>query len=578
MADTDRGGPSPAAGRGRWREVLAPSLRGFRPSWLARDIPAGLAVAAVALPIAIAYPAIAGLPPEMGLYASIAPLLAYALFGPSRRLIVGPDAATLTVLAGVFAAILVDMPGLTPDQRAAAASLIAIGVGLICLAGRLLGLGALANFLSRPILTGFFAGISFTIMTGQIGRITGQSIEAKGLVAPILEMLREAADIHWLSVLVGVAMFALLQAARILRWPVPGPVIVVVVAIALSAAIGLEGRGVAIVGDLPSSLPALGLPSFSGLPLDRIAMGAAAVFVISFGSGIITARSFAARSGDVIRADRELVGFGAANIAAGFAGGFPVTGADSRTAVNLASGGRSQIAGVVSAATLVVVLLYLGPLIRLLPLPALGAILVAAALHMIDLRALAEIRRISKVEFACAMIALSGPIFLGVLQGVAVAIVVSLAFVLHKHMHPRIALLGQIHGRQGFFKLHRHEAARQVPGLGIVLIEGDLLFYAVDNVRAALLEQSGALDDGIRWVVFDAGVMSQIDSTGAAMLQDVHRNLAERGIRLALADLHHEVRQLLQRAGVIDGIGPDMVFDNLEAALEAFRAEEAAGT
>jgi sulfate permease, SulP family len=552
------------------RLQLFPSLAGYRFAWLKNDLGAGLAVAAVALPIAIAYPGLAGLPPEMGLYASIAPLIAYAIFGPSPQLMVGPDAATLTVLAGVFAALLVDMPGLSPDQRAAAAGLIAIGVGVICLAGRALGLGALANFLSRPILVGFFAGISFTIVTGQIGRITGLPIETKGLLAPVLEMLREAAGIHWLSVTIGVVMFAVLQAARLLRSPIPGPVIVVVIAVAISAALDLEGRGVAIVGDLPAALPALGLPSFEGLPLDRIALGAAAVFVISFGSGIITARSFAAKGGYAVDADRELAGFGAANIAAGLAGGFPVTGADSRTAVNLSSGGRTQMAGLVAAATLVVVLLYLGPLIRLLPLPALGAILVSAAIGMIDLGALREIRRISRVEFVFALIALFGPVAFGVLQGVAVAIAASLAYVLHKGMHPRVVQLGRIPGRPGFYKLHRHPDARPVPGLAIGLIEGDLLFFAVDNVRSALLAQKSAMTADIRWVVLDAGVMAQIDSTGAAMLLEANRTLARRGVRLALSGLHNDVRQLLERAGLIAAIGPDMVFDNLEDALDAF--------
>jgi high affinity sulfate transporter 1 len=552
------------------RLPLFPSLAGYRLAWLKDDLGAGLAVAAVALPIAVAYPGLAGLPPEMGLYASVAPLIAYAAFGPSRELMVGPDAATLTVLAGVFAALLVDMPGLAADQRAAAAGLIAIGVGLICFAGRALGLGALANFLSRPILVGFFAGISFTIITGQIGRITGLAIDSNGLVAPILEMLREAAGIHWLSVAIGLAMFALLQAARLLHWPVPGPVIVVVVATALSAILDLEARGVAIVGDLPAALPALGLPSLDGLPLDRIALGAAAVFVISFGSGIITARSFAAKRGDPVDSARELTGFGAANIAAGLAGGFPVTGADSRTAVNLASGGRTQMAGLVAAATLVVVLLYLGPLIRLLPLPALGAILVSAAIGMIDLGALREIRRISRVEFAFALIALFGPVAFGVLQGVAVAIAASLGYVLHKGMHPRVVRLGRIPGRPGFYKLHRHADARPVPGLGVVLIEGDLLFFAVDNVKAALLAQTDDLTEDIRWVVFDTSVMSQIDSTGAAMLLETSRTLAKVGIPLGLSGLHNDVRQLLDRAGVIAEIGPDMVFDNLEDAVDAF--------
>ncbi|MBX3352871.1 MAG: SulP family inorganic anion transporter [Phycisphaeraceae bacterium] len=569
MADSER--PSFTGFHARF--ALVPTLAGYRLGWLRNDLGAGLAVAAVALPIALAYPALAGLSPQTGFYASIASLLAYAAFGSSRRLMVGPDAATLTVLAGVFASILVQLPGLTADQRAAAAALIAIGAGVICLLGRVLGIGALANFLSRPILTGFFAGISLTIMTGQIGRLTGLHIDADGIVRPVVEMLRESSGIHWVSVFVGLTMFAILEVARVARSPVPGPVIVVVAAIVLSALLGLEARGVAVVGDLPAALPALGLPGVSGLPLASIALGSAAVAVISFGSGIITARSFAARTDETVDSNRELIGFGAANIACGLAGGFPVTGAASRTAVNISSGGRSQVSGLVAAGMLVLAIVYLGPVLRILPLPALGAILFSAAVHMIDFRTLAEIRRISRIEFAFAMMALVGPIAFGVLQGVAVAIVVSLVHVIHKGMHPRVVQLGRIPGRAGFFKLHRHADARPAPGVVIVLIEGDLLFFAVDNVKSALMKHSGALDGHVRWVIFDAGVMAQIDTTGAAMLHEANRSLAKRGVRLALSGLHHEVRQLLDRAGVTDAIGKDMVFDNLDEALRAFEAQ-----
>ncbi|MCG5482081.1 MAG: sulfate transporter, partial [Ensifer alkalisoli] len=390
---------------------LFSGLDGYDATALRSDVSAGLAIAAVGLPSAIAYPAIAGLPPETGIYASIAPLIAYALFGPSRKLIVGPDAATMTVLAAVLATILAT-PGVTAD-RVAVAALLALTVGALCLVARLVRLGVLATFLSRPILTGFFAGISLSILIGQIKRFTGVDIEAEGLVAPVLELAREAASIHWPSLLLAFGCFALLQVARVLDSPVPGPVIVVVLSVLLSFLFDFEGRGIAVVGNIPEGLPSMTLPQMGSMPLDTLLVGGAAIFLVSFGAGIITTRSFGALGGYQVDPNRELSGFGAANIAAGLFGTFPVTASDSRTAVNFAVGGRSQIAGLVAAATLMAVLMFLGGVLRILPIPALGAILAATALSLIDLGALKQIWRVSRMEFIFALIAMWGPIGLG---------------------------------------------------------------------------------------------------------------------------------------------------------------------
>ena len=245
------------------------SLSGYQPGWVRSDVSAGLAVAAVGLPSAIAYPAIAGLPPETGIYASIAPLVAYAIFGPSRQLIVGPDAATMTVLAAVLVAVTASVPAGLAVDRTAVAAILALGVGLFCLAAWVLRLGVLATFLSRPILTGFFIGISLSILIGQIDRFTGVDIEAEGLLGPVLELLRKAGSIHWPSLLLALGMFGLLQIARIMRFPVPGPVLVVVLSVVLSAVFDFEGRGIAVVGDIPTDLPSLTLPGIAGLPFQR---------------------------------------------------------------------------------------------------------------------------------------------------------------------------------------------------------------------------------------------------------------------------------------------------------------------
>lgn len=549
--------------------ILA-SLQGYRPAWIKGDVAAGLAIAAVGLPTAIAYPAIAGLPPETGLYASIAPLIAYAVFGPSRQLMVGPDAATITVMTAVLAAI----PGLAAADRPGVAAMLALIVGLFYLGGRLLGLGVLSTFLSRPILVGFFAGISLSIIAGQLKRVTGAPIPSDGLITPFLALARNLGALHWPSLALAAAMLAVLQGARAARLPVPGPVLVVALAVGLSWLLDLPARGVAMVGEIPSALPQLALPSTGGAGLDRLAFGALAIFFVSFAAGIVSARSFGQRGGYPVDSDREMTGFGAANIAAGLFSAFPVTASDSRTAINASLGGRSQVAGVVAALTLVVIILYLRPALAILPIPALGAILIAAAISMIDVAALREIWRISRIEFVFAMIALVAPITLGVLSGVLIAIGATFAYLLHKMMRPRDALLGRVPGRDGFYKLHRHPEARPVPGLVIPLVQGDLLFFDADHVQARLCAIADAMPAGTRWFVLDASAITQVDTTAAAMLEEVRADLAERGAAFGLAELHAEVRDLLDRAGLLAAIGPGMIFDDLDDALRAFEASQ----
>lgn len=545
---------------------------GFRAAWLPSDISAGLAIAAVGLPSAIAYPAIAGLPPEVGLYASIAAPVAYAVFGPSHRMIVGPDAASMTVLAAAIASIIAAMPATASIDRVAIAATLALAVGGFCLAARLLHLGVVATFLSRPILVGFFAGISLSILIGQIGRFTGLSIEADGLFAPILELLRKSSEIHWPSVILAGSMLVLLLAATALRLPVPGPVIAIVISVILSVSLDFKGMGIAVVGDIPSSIPTLSLPSLWALPLDKVLLGAGAIFLVSFGSGIVTARSFANRAGERVDADQELVGIGAANVGAGLFGAFPVSMSDSRTAINFSAGGRSQLAGLVSAAALVVILLFLGRALNVLPKPTLGAILAAAAISLIDIRELRQIWRVSRAEFAFALVTMWGAISLGVLNGVIIAIAATLSYLLLKMMFPRDALLGRLADRDGFYKLHRTPDARPVPGFAVCLIQGSLLFFNADYVQSRLRAILEELPAGTRWFVLDASAIVQIDSTAAVMLAEVRDELAKRGMTLALAELHDEVRQLLERAGVLDKIGATFVFADLDDAFRAFQA------
>lgn len=554
-----------------------PIFRGcsdYRVGWLRDDISAGLSIAAVGLPSAIAYPVIAGLPPQTGIYASIVAPIAYAIFGVSRRLVVGPDAGTMTVLAAAMASVAATLPAATPTDRIALASILALGVGLICFVASALRLGVLATFLSRPILVGFFAGISLSILVGQIGRMTGMKIESDGLVPPLLELVAKRDLIHWPTVALAAGMFGVLQAARALKSPIPGPVVVVVLAVVLSALFDFQSHGIAVVGDIPTSLPSFSLPLIAGLPLTSLVLGASAIFLVSFGSGAVTARSFGARTGEPVDANRELIGLGSAQVAAGLFGSFPISFSDSRTAINLSVGGRSPLAGLVSAAALIAVLLFLNDALRILPVAALAAILVSAALGLINVDELRQIWRISRVEFVFALITMWGAISFGVLNGVIVAIAGTLVYLLRNMMYPRDALLGRIPGRDGFYKLHRFPEAQAVPGLVIWVLQGSLLFFNTDHVRGRLAEIAGALPAGTRWFVIDAGAIAQMDSTAVAMLEEFRADLRARGVVLCLAELHAEARGLLERGGMIQHNGPSLVFEDLDDALQAFRATE----
>lgn len=569
MVESDSTRIETGASTPRRLSVLA-SFRGYQPAWLRPDVSAGLAIAAVGIPSAIAYPAIAGLPPETGIYASIASVVGYAVFGPSRRLIVGPDAPTMAVLAGVIATVLSGFPAATIEDRVTVAALIAICVGAICLIGSFLRLGNLASLLSRPILVGFFVGVALSIIIGQIGRVTGLSIESDGFLRPLLELVQKTGAIHLPSLLLAAGMFVILQLARRWKLVVPGPVIVVILSVALSALLDFERLGIRIVGELPAGLPSLQVPWLAGLPIVQVILGAAAVFVVSFGAGIITARSFGARTGESVNANAELTGFGAANIASGLLGGFPVTSSDSRTAVNLSVGGRSQVAALTAAVVLGLAILFFSDLMRILPIPALGAILISAALSVIDLEGLRQIWKLSRVEFGFAIIALLGAISFGVLQGVVVAVLATFVYLILNAMQPRVVLLGRIPGRKGFYKMHRSTETIPVEGLAICFVQGSVLFFNADFVKARFAEIIETGPPDIRWFLIDASAITQLDTTGVEVLQDLSMRLQEQGIVLALAELQSNVEALLERAGLSPDDGKTLFFDDIEDAWGAY--------
>jgi SulP family sulfate permease len=575
MAQKTVGRPPDPSGRPSRKSLvcrlfpIAEQLAAYRSEWLPADILAGLSVAAVALPTAIAYPAIAGLPPQAGLYAAILPSVGYALFGPSRQLMVGPDTATTVMLGSALLALGI----LDPEQRVAAAAAFALAVGLCCVVAGIIGLGLIANFLSRPVLMGFLCGVALDLLIGQLDRLTAVPVESSGLVRPLLEFASKLDRLQPTTLLVGLGIFMVLRLLRRYAPRFPAPLLAIAMGILLAYAFDLQSRGVHLVGAIPSALPVLALPLPGKIAIDDFALGTLGILLVSFGSGIVTARSFGAKNRYHVDANRELIGFGSANIASGLFGGFPVSSSDSRTAVNDAVGGRSQLAGLVAAAGLMGAMLFLGELLAYLPVAALGAVIASAAIDLIDLRGFMSLWRLSRIELAIALIALFGVLRLGILTGVVVAIGATMAHLLWQASNPRDALLGQIPGRDGLYKLHRHPDALPIPGLVIYLPQSALLFFNAEYVTRRVLKSARRLHGSGAWLILDASAMNHIDTTAVAALEDVRAELVQRGIAFGIADLHRDPHDIIERSGLARRIGPGMLFESAEEAAAAFVAK-----
>ena len=531
-----------------------------------RELAAGLSIAAVAVPVSLALAALIGLPPVFGLYTSIFSTLAYALFGPSRYLIVGPDTATCLLVATALTAL-----GLhDQDQRIAAASALAliagVGFGLASLAR----LGFIANLLSRPILVGYMGGVALTLLISQIPSFTGVHVAAPGLIRPFVELAQRAGEIHGLTVVLAVGFFLALLGLKLVAPRLPGPVIVVVGAILLSWGFDLPSRGVAVIGPIPSGLPLPSIPNVSSHIAD-LGISAIGLLLVSFVSGVMTARSFGQKLGVRNDANLELRGFAAANIASSLFHGFPVTGADSRTAVNLSSGGRTVLAPIAASLFLIVVVAVLTGPLTLLPQAALGAVLATSALGLVDVKAFKRLARIGRQELFFALVALTGVVWVGVLQGVFLAIAATFIHLLLLLSRPRHSRMGWIPERTEMVALDRHPTAKPPPD-GIVFAFGaSLLFVNADYFHERAVEALDA-SPGATWFILDASSVPYADSTAIATLLDFGEALQRRGLHFAIAGGQGLFRDVLDRAGVAKTLSAQTLHPTTPLAVEAMRA------
>lgn len=542
------------------------SLLHYRRADLPHDVIAGLSVAAVALPVGVAYAQLAGFSPVAGLYASILPLVAYAMFGTSRQLIVGPDAATAALLAASIAPLAAGDPQLYVSLSVALTAL----AGLYCIGASFLRLGALADFLSRPILVGYLNGIALYIVAGQLGKLFGFPVDALGILPKVFEVATHIGQTHWPTLAVGVGTFAALILSKRFVPRLPAALVALVAATLAVALFGLDRMGVAVVGEVPAGLPALKMPGIPLHLLDDIAAAAAGLALISFSSTMLTARSFAAKNRYDINVDREMAALGAANIAAGLSQSFAIAGADSRTAMNDAAGGRTQVAGLVAAGTIALVLLFLTGPLRYVPIAALGAILISASLSLLNLKTLAVLYRLDRLELALALLATFGVIWVGALQAILVVVALALLRFIYLSARPQVEILGKVEGLPGLHSIMRHPGARTEPGLLLFRFNAPLVFFNAPHFKQKALAAIHAAGPGLKWFVLDAVPITGYDYTGYAEMEDLAETLRQRGAELVLAGRETETRELRQAKGISESRLFSRQFPTLRQAVKAY--------
>ena len=551
---------------------LMPGLAALRRYRFGRDFShdlfAGVSVAAVALPVSIAYAELAGLSPAVGLYASIGPLLAYALFGTSPQLMVNPDAASCAILAAAVA----PLAGGDPALYLSLATALTLFTGILFVLASAFKLGALADFLSRPILVGFLNGIALSIFLGQIGKVLGFQVTASRIVPKLLEILSKLPTTQLPTLLVALFSVAVLLLVQRFLTRVPAALAVLVLSAVLVKLLDLPSSGVAVLAPVPAGLP---MPSLPQVPLETIPKllgSAAGLALVLFTSGTITSRSFASRGGYEVDVDRELVAYGVANMASSLAQGFVVTGADSRTAMAVTAGGRTQVTGLVAAAMIaLVLLLFTGPL-QFVPLAALGVVLIAAALSLLDMASLRQFWRMDRREFGLSLVTTAGVVALGSINGILVAVTLAVVRFVKHTARPSVELLGEEKGLPGLHSIDRHGQAQAIPGMVLFRFNAPLVFFNADHFKQCALAAVRASGDDLRWFVIDAIPISDVDINGLAVLKDLQQKLASRNVKLVWAGRQSEFLSCLRGMGEPTERVSELTYPTLRQAVHAFRA------
>jgi high affinity sulfate transporter 1 len=550
------------------------SLANYRISWLRSDIVAGVVLTTLLVPQGMAYAELAGLPAITGLYTSILCLIGYALLGPSRILVLGPDSSLGPMIAATILPIIGS--GGSPERAIALASMMALIVGAFMILAGIAKLGFIADLLSKPTQLGYMNGLALTILIGQLPKLFGFSTHANGLINEAHAFIHGLASGEGVPAAVAIGVLSLALILALSRWlpRVPGVLVAVVVAIAAASVFDLAAHGVSLVGTLPKGFPPLTVPSpVSDLPL--LVAGALGIVLVALADTISTASAFAARTGQEVDGNGEMIGIGAANVAAGLFQGFPVSTSGSRTAVAEQAGAKTQLTGLVGAALIVLMLVLVPGLLKNLPNPTLAAVVIAASLSLADIRGTVRLWKQRPVECMLSVAAFLGVALLGVLQGIAVAVVLSILNVFRRSWWPYQTTLGRVPGLSGYHDRQLHPEADELPGLVIFRFDGPLFFANSrtfrDQIRA--LAAGKARPD---WIVIAAEPITDVDTTAADMLADLDEELNAHGTSLVFAELKGPVRAKLERYELIGPLDRDHFFPTLDAAVETFCDETGA--
>ena len=546
------------------------TLRTYHSSWLRHDIVAGLVMTTMLVPVGIAYAEASGVPGISGLYATIVPLLAYALFGPSRILVLGPDSALATVILSVV----VPLSAGDPHRALAPAGMMAIVSGVVCIAAGLARLGFITELLSKPIRYGYMNGIALTVILSQIPKLLGFSVKADGP----LRQSKGIVEAVW-SGRTNVTAFAIggIALALILvlkRWPrIPGMLIAAAGATVVAAAFDLAARaGISVVGPLPQGLPLPRLPLVPIESLGPILTGGLAVALVSFADTSVLSRTYAARLGTPVDPNQEMVGLGLANVAAGFFQGIPVSSSSSRTPVAEAAGAKTQLTGVVGAIAIALLLVFAPSLLADLPNTALAAIVIASAIGLIEMSGLRRIYRIQRWEFWLSMTCFAGVAAFGAIPGILLAIVIAVIEFLWDGWRPHSAVLGRVDHIEGYHDISRHPEARLIPGLVLFRWDAPLFFANAEFFHDRALEAVASSPAPVRWLVVAAEPVTSIDVTAADALCELEDALHAAGIELCFAEMKGPVKDKLKRFGLFHRFGEDAFFATIEEAVAGYLA------
>jgi high affinity sulfate transporter 1 len=559
----------------RWKRWLPglQILNEYQVAWFARDVMAGLVLTTMLVPVGIAYALASGVPGIYGLYATIVPLLAYGLFGPSRILVLGPDSS----LAPVILAVVLPLSGGDPSRAVALASMMAVVSGLVCVLIGVLQLGFVTELLSKPIRYGYMNGIALTVLISQLPKLFGFSINSAGPLRDLVSITEGVlgGQANWTAFAVGTStLVAILLLKPYKR--IPGLLLAVVAATIVVGVLNLDSAaGVKVLGPLPQGLPSFALPMISFAHLSEVIIGGCAVAMVAFADTSVLSRTYAAKTRTPVDPNQEMVGLGAANLAAGLFQGFPISSSSSRTPVAEAAGAKTQFTGVVGAIAVALLLVCAPNLLKDLPSSALAAVVIAAAIGLFEFADLRRIFRIQQWEFWLSIVCFVGVAVFGVIPGIGIAIVIAVIEFLWDGWRPHYAVLARVDGVRGYHDIKRYPAARRVPGLVLFRWDAPLFFANAELFHQSVLEAIAESPTPVRRIIVTAEPVTSIDVTSADMLTELEHTLTESGIELRFAEMKDPVKDKLRRFELFERFGAANFYPTIGSAVDAYLEEHA---